>query len=210
MKLMKWVFIIAMISFIFNILLLPFLPEQIPMHWNIYGQVDRYDNKYFVLLLAGLPILMYGLGKVLPKIDPKRENYKKHAKSYHLIMTLIMLFFIYINWIVLASSLGYGVDTSIWVNFGIGVLFIIMGNYMPKIRHNYFVGVKTPWTIADEDTWNKTHRVAGYYFLIAGLLFIFGGFVNQPNFYFASTAYIIIGVVGLFIYSYIVFKKNTK
>lgn len=121
------------------------------------------------------------------------------------------MFLILVNWSVIAISLGVAVNISLIVPLGVGVLFIIMGNYMPQFRHNYFVGIKkTPWTLADEDNWKKTHYVGGYIFMIDGLLFIISGLIKSE---IAITALLVITLIStgfLYVYSYMIYAKSQK
>lgn len=210
MKKNNMVIILSLLSLIGTFIIYNQLPEQIPMHWNIRGEVDRYDPKYMVLIIGALPLALAILKKVLPHIDPRKDNYKKHGPAYSKIVFFTTLFLILVNWSVIAISLGVAVNISLIVPLGVGVLFIIMGNYMPQFRHNYFVGIKTPWTLADEDNWKKTHYVGGYIFMIDGLLFIISGLIKSQ---IAITALLVITLIStgfLYVYSYMIYAKSQK
>lgn len=147
------------------------LPEIIPVHWNIMGQVDGWAGKPWFFLLAAAPLLMSGLAFVVPVLDPKKENYEKHWTTYRLIMMLLVTFFSGILWMTLGITLGWwNPDVAMVIPGAIGVLFMVLGNYMPRIRHNYTLGIRLPWTLASETVWTKTHRLGGVLFFLLGTL----------------------------------------
>jgi len=207
MKKDGFLIIIALISLIATFFVYGSLPEEIPRHWGSNGEVDAYWGKEGAFLTAALPLLLYFFMRFLPKIDPKRDSYKKHKKAYNMTIYAIILLMIALHWITMYVSLGNDVNIKLLVNMGVGILFIIIGNYMGQIRHNYFFGIKNPWTLASEEVWNKTHRVVRYAFILLGLIFIIGAFTPGK----ITTLLIIGGIILLLIfttiYPYLLFKK---
>lgn len=164
---------IILMTFIVTIIAYPYLPERISVHWNIYGQIDRYSPKGMgAFQIPVLNLVFYVLFFILPKFDPKKENYQKFAGAYRIMRVVMIVFFALLHGIVLLSSLGYPLDTGRIVKIGTGVLFVILGNFMGQFRHNYFVGIRTPWTLANEEVWRKTHRLAGFIWVLGGFLVI--------------------------------------
>jgi uncharacterized membrane protein len=186
------------------------LPEQMPMHWNIEGQIDNYMPKIWgAFMVPGIAILLMALFKFIPFIDPKKEKYKLFEKSWGVIQFGIYGFMAYMHFVTLYLSINQSADIVKLILPGIGVLFILLGNYMTKVRQNYFVGIKTPWTLNNEEVWNKTHRVGGLAFVIAGIVFLIEGFFQVymlPVFLIT----IILAALGPVIYSYFVFRKLKK
>lgn len=206
-----WILIgIILLSFIVTIFVYNDLPEEVPRHWGIDGEIDAYWGKEGVFLTAILPFLLYLLMKFLPKIDPKKESYKKHKKAYNMTIFAIIIFIIIMHWITVYASLGNNINIQRLVNMGVGLLFIIIGNYMGQIRHNYFFGIKTPWTLANEEVWRKTHRMARYPFVILGILFIIAGFIKSEIAIGLIIGGVIILVLFPTVYSYLLFKKINK
>lgn len=199
---------ISIISFIATIIAFFYLPDSIPLHWSLDGSVDKVGPKWNVFITGSLPIMIYILLKALPKIDPKRENYKKHASAYSITVSVIIVFLILIHWLTIAVSLGVDLNVGLIVSLLVGVLFIILGNYMPQFRHNYFCGIKTPWTLANEDVWKRTHHFGGYVFIIIGFILIITSFFNNPIFGMISMGSVIISIILLFLYSYIEYKRR--
>lgn len=186
------------------------LPEAIPSHWNAAGEIDDTMSKANYSLLILLPIGIYLMMKVLPLIDPKRKAYQIHAKAYQVILLATYIMMSLFAWLGVLTAMGMRFDVSRIALFSIGILFIVMGNFMPQIRQNYFFGIKTPWTLASEVVWKKTHRVGGYTFTIAGILAICLGFLWRSGFVFMVIG--IMGLAGLFpvIYAYWLYRKLEK
>jgi len=170
--LMRLMWVIALIPVIVTLFVFSGLPEQIPMHWNIHGEINAWYPKFpwaFMIPVVGIVITL--LATLLPKIDPKKENYDRFKKQYLIIRLMLVAFFAIIQMVIISTSMGatfVKVDTI--VKFLIGILFIVLGNLMPKFKQNYFLGIKTPWTLANEVVWAKTHRHGGFVWFIAGLI----------------------------------------
>lgn len=153
------------------VILYPLLPERVPVHWNWRGEVDRYGSRFEGAFTAPLLALgIYALMLVAPLIDPRRENYARFAGAYRLLRWVFVLFMagIYVVW--MAAALGYRVDIGFAVKTALGLLFIAIGNVLGQVRFNYFVGVRTPWTLADEAVWRRTHRLAAKVWVLGGLV----------------------------------------
>lgn len=189
------------------------LPDRMPTHWNVYGQVNGYSSKTFAtLFFPGLNLGMFFLFFLLPRLDPKRKNYALFTSSYTVIRWAIHLFFILLYLVTLVSALNMAqgqptLDVSRIVPVAVSVLFIVLGNYMGRFRHNYFIGIRNPWTLANEQVWQKTHRLGGKLFVVVGLLGILSVFL-APTLRFAV---FMGGVAALLIvttaYSYWIFRK---
>ncbi|MGG1574817.1 SdpI family protein [Fictibacillus sp. NRS-1165] len=147
------------------------LPAELPIHWNMKGEIDGYSTKLGAMLTnLGIMILLYLLFRFLPKIDPKKENYKSFSRSYSIINSSLFVFFFLINLMVILTGLGYDLSMNSLMPVILGGLFIVLGNYMQQVKPNYFVGIKTPWTLADENVWRQTHRFSSKLFVAAGII----------------------------------------
>lgn len=203
-----WILIvIVLISFITTIFVYNDLPEEIPQQWGIDGEVNSYWGKEAVFFTALLPLILYLLMKFLPKIDPKKESYEKHKKAYNITIFTVIIFLIVIHWISIYVSLGHDINIQLLVNLGVGILFIIIGNYMGQIRHNYFFGIRNPWTLASEEVWKKTHRASRYVFVVLGILFIVSGFITGEIAIWLTIGGALVLVFFTTVYSYLVFRK---
>jgi len=205
------IILIILCSFIAGAALYSHMPERVPGHWNFKGEVDRYTSRFggaFSMPLVTTGI--YALMLVLPFIDPRRENYRKFAGAYRVMKFVLVIFMTLIYLITMLSVFGYRVPVDRVTMAGISLLFIVLGNYMGQIRHNYFVGIKTPWTLANEQVWQKTHRLGGRLLVAAGLISLvaslFGGVTGWVVMGVALGAATVIPTV----YSYLEFRRETN
>ncbi|NLI92278.1 MAG: SdpI family protein [Peptococcaceae bacterium] len=200
--------LLTIIDFIAGFLAYPYLPERVPTHWNISGQVDGWGSAWqgaflFPLIMLGVFLLLI----FLPKIDPKKRNYPQMNRAYSAIVLVIMMFFSVMYFGTLGSALGYFEKVPSLVHLGVGVLFIVIGNYMGKLKHNYFMGIRTPWTLASEEVWYKTHRMAGPFWVIGGIIFMVSSLM-PAGFMTIIVLIVIIGLVAVPIgYSYAIFRR---
>lgn len=156
------------------------LPDVVPLHWGINGEVNRWGSKVYMLGTGLLPLAIYGLMIILPRIDPKKESFVLHDRAYKITRALLILFLVGIHWATILVSLGYPLNITLVVTVGIGLLFMFMGNYLSQVRQNYSFGIRTPWALANEKVWAKTHRFGGYAFILLGLFSLFTYFVPTP------------------------------
>ena len=180
-----------------------------PVHWNANNEIDGWAGKGAALLMALLPLLMLLLFIVIPKIDPKRENYEKHAGVYQMFAVLMTVFMGGVSWMVPLGGLGIEIPVGLMLNLLLGLIFVLLGNQMPRIRFNYTFGIRTPWTLASESVWKKTHRVCGYVFVLSGLVMMVCGFFTG----WAATIGVILLLAGCAagsVYSWWLFEKEQK
>lgn len=189
---------------------LPALPEQVPSHWNFTGEVDSYmPATQFVLIFPAIALGLAIFFPILAHIDPRHRNYRYFQKPWFILQNIIILFFAYMYFITLYISLNptQNLNPGPFIIGGIGILFIIIGNYLGKIRQNYFVGIKTPWALNNADNWNKTHRLGGWLFLLAGIIFLLEAFLWWHIVPIFITT-IAITVLLPFIYSYLLYRHH--
>lgn len=203
---------ILFLTFLAAAMAYPMMPDRVPIHWNAAGEVDGYGSRTFgTFFLPVLNVGMYLLFLVLPKLDPRKENYVKFGGAYRFIRYTIHLFLVYIFAITLMASLGYGVSIDRLVPLGVALLFIVLGNYMGKIRHNYFVGFRLPWTLANEEIWKKTHQFGSKAMVIGGFLALFS--VLAPDGSLRFTLFMVCIFVPMIvtgIYSYLIYQRLGK
>ncbi|OGG04802.1 hypothetical protein A2Z33_05835 [Candidatus Gottesmanbacteria bacterium RBG_16_52_11] len=185
----------------------PRLPELMPVHWNFRGQIDSYMPKLqAALMMPVMSVVMAVLFAVLPNIDPKNDKYRLFAREWQIIQTGFMAFFAWMQFIIFYVSLNPAAKMMPLMFIGLGALFILLGNYLSKIRQNYFIGIKIPWTLSSEDNWNKTHRYASWTFVAAGILTLAESYFiwYAPAVIFGS---IMLATVLPVIYSFLLYKK---
>jgi uncharacterized membrane protein len=157
--------------------LYPGLPDRIPTHWNIHGKVDGYGSKtWAVFLMPAVCLLMLGLFRLLPWLSPKGFQVDTFRPTYEFIMVGVVGLFCYIHAVILYATLRHvagndqGFDMGRALCAGIFLFFALLGNVMGKVRRNFYMGVRVPWTLASERVWNDTHRVAAWTMVGGGLL----------------------------------------
>ena len=148
----------------------PQLPATVASHWNFQGEVDGWMSKNFhSLFFPTLLAIMYLVFSIMPYIDPKKERYAEFAKVYRLMRDAILFVLLGIFTVATFYNLKYSVNVGAIVAGLIGALMVVMGNYFGKIKRNWFIGIRTPWSLSSENVWNKTHRLGGRLFMIWGL-----------------------------------------
>lgn len=201
---------IILLSILGTILIFKNLPGQIPMHWNIKGEVDDYSSKGLIYITAFLPLAIYILMKIIPHIDPQKDAYDKHRNAYSATMFSIIIFLIGLHWMTIGYALGYPLNMIRYIMIALGLVFIIIGNYMPQIKFNYFFGIRTPWTLSSEKVWRQTHTTGGYLYFIMGSIFILSSFFNNEISYYLSIGSVIVISIAIVIYSYLLYRKENE
>ena len=180
------------------------LPEQIPTHWNASGEVDGWSNKIFAVFgLSGILLAVQWLCTLGPRADPKKANHPE--KVVHLVFWIIPVISNLLYAVTYATALGKEVQIEVIMPVFIGLVFAIIGNYLPKCKQNYTIGIKIPWTLNSEENWNKTHRFAGRLWVICGLVIMLTGFFGGFWIFFGVALVMVIVPV---IYSYRLHKKG--
>jgi uncharacterized membrane protein len=187
----------------------PVAPDRVPVHWNAAGEIDRYGSKPFGLLFP--PLLAAGLYLVFlfaPRIDPGRANYASFPDTYLLIRTAVLATIAFFYGVTCLSARGVAVSMEVVAPLAVGMLFVVFGSVMGKIRPNWFVGIRTPWTISSKVAWVRTHRLGGWLFIALGLAFVAGALFKRAW----SAQWIVGGVLGmvvvLFVYSYLAWRGD--
>jgi uncharacterized membrane protein len=187
------------------------LPPRIAMHWNLAGEPDRFGGKFEGLLLTPLIALgLYTSLLIVPRFDPRRAAYAAFARGYTIIRIALTCLLAAIHTMILLVAFGYRVDVSMVVPLGVGVLFCIIGNFMGKFRPNWFVGVRTPWTLSSAVSWKKTHRLAGRMFIGMGLALFLLAFVHSVWALSLVLGLVAVMVVSLPLYSYFIWRDDPE
>lgn len=182
------------------------LPDPMPSHWNMKGEVDGYIAKDtgFALLL-GLPIFCWVLMKVIPHISPKGFRTDGFTEVLNILQVALVVFMSAIGAAVLLESREGGLDMTNYVLVATGGLLIVIGNYLGKVRKNFFIGIRTPWTLASDEVWSKTHRLGGWCLVFAGAVILLSGIIGVNE---NIMAFIIVPVViAPVLYSYLLYRK---
>ncbi len=202
---------VVLLPFIYISLIWHTLPESVPIHWNIHGAPDRYGSKMTLLVLSGLlPVFTYVIFSILPVIDPKKQINSMGSKYYALkfLVTLLMSA-LAILIIYMSGNKNTGEQSLIFLL--LGVFYTVLGNYFKTIKPNYFIGIRTPWTLENENVWKKTHVLAGKWWFAGGLVVIILTLVlNEQMISIAFIAITVIIAVVPAVYSYILYRRENK
>lgn len=205
-KLRLWIItsLACMLPSIYGVIVWDKLPDKVPTHWNMEGVVDGYSSKAFAVF--GLPLIIVALNTLVNialGTDPKKENHADKLKFLGLWIAPITSIFTCTACIL--TGLGKEYDMLTIVSLFCAVLFLIIGNYMPKCKQNYTIGIKLPWTLNSEENWNKTHRFAGFLWSVLSIILIILILLGY-QIMILPIAIIMVAVPS--IYSFILFKKN--
>ena len=206
--LLMW--IVSLLPFVLVAIAWPYLPERIPGHWGVNGQIDRYDAPATLWLMCAIgPLLSLGM-QFLPRLDPKRENYEKFQPYYDFFGPLVPLLLLLCIAVTLSESLWPGrINVARAIGLMVGVLFLIIGNMMGKVKTNWFMGFRTPWALSDPDVWNKTQRLGGWTFFLSGLsALVLSLLAPEKIFFVVFFSILIVGLVLTYVMSWKWFREK--
>ncbi len=184
----------------------PHLPDPVPTHWNAAGQVDGWTPKpwgvwLFPVLAAGLLVLFM----LLPVISPRGFRLDTARRAYDIVVFVVLAFLAGVQLLAYLGAMGQGPAIEHAVPLMLGVLFIVLGNYLGKFPKNFFVGIRTPWTLASDEVWNRTHRLGGRTFMLAGVLIAVNVFLQLGTAFTISVVAVAAGVP--IVYSLLLYRK---
>jgi uncharacterized membrane protein len=163
----------------FGISVLQRLPAQVASHWDLDGSVNGTMSRLaLVVLIPLLSLAMAGVLTIAPQLDPKRRNFPMHAGSYWLVTNLLLVFLACAHVLVIGYNLGWPIRMQVVLMPGIGVLFMVIGNVLTRVRPNWIFGIRTPWSLSSEVAWRESHRIGGYGFVLVGALVIVAAIVR--------------------------------
>lgn len=198
------------LSFILAAYFYPQMPENVASHWNAAGQADGYMNKLpGLFLMPVISVLVYGLLLIIPVMDPRKENIAKFRGYYDGFLAVLLLFFVYLYVLTLLWNLDYRFSMTAFLAPAFGVLFYCCGVLIENAKMNWFIGIRTPWTLSSETVWDKTHRLGGVLFKAAGVLSA-AGFLFPEYAVAFMIAPIVLFSLYLTVYSYLEYRKEKK
>jgi uncharacterized membrane protein len=165
--------LIVALTLIFTAIAYPQLPETITTQWNLDGTPDGFSSRALgAWLIPGVMFLIWLIMRFLPKIDPRAENYQRFMGTYRTLISVVIGFMALMHIAVLGSALGWPIQIPKLMPFAVGAMLVFMGNLLPRARPNWFVGIRTPWTLSSDRIWERTHRLGGILFVVSGLVLI--------------------------------------
>lgn len=195
--------IITLLPMIVGLILWNRLPETMATHWGANNEANGWSSREFVVF--GMPVILMALHLLAvgaTMVDPKKRNIGN--RMYGILLWIVPVISWFTMMTIYLSALGSKINIGLVANILVGAVFIIVGNYLPKNKQNYSVGIKLPWTLDDEENWNKTNRLSGYLFIICGFVFI-------VNAFFLSVLPIVVTVLAVIIpavYSYSLYRQK--
>jgi uncharacterized membrane protein len=203
--------ILVVIAVVFSAVVYNRLPEQVASHWGANDQVNGHMSRFWgAFLMPIIAVGMLALFLVIPGIDPLKANIAQFREAFNAFIVLIMVFLLYVHFLTLLWNLGYqNFKMSLALLPAIGLIFIFAGLMMMKAKRNFFIGIRTPWTLSSDHVWDETHRVGSWLFIAMGIVTIFTGFLGQTGIYVMFTA-ILFAVIVPVVYSYILYRDEAK
>jgi immunity protein, SdpI family len=190
----------------------PFLPPMVPSHFDASGNVNGYLPKLVnAILIPGISIVLFLVLRFITQIGPNlgyQNQRRANMQVVNLIMVGILLFMLVIQLLTTAYALGAHVDISFVVCLALSVLFMFLGNYLGKLRRNFWAGIRTPWTLASDIVWERTHRLGGWLFVLVGFIGLITSFF-PPLRLIGLLIPVIVVILILVVYSYIAYRRNT-
>lgn len=200
------------ISLVISIIAFGHLPDPMPIHWDIQGRVNGYGSRWVGAFLN--PLIMLAVAAmipVLPKIDPRGRNYEKFGKSYLTMMNAVITIMFLIHVFALGSALGMNLPIRRLVPAALGLLLIVIGNVLPRVRPNWMMGIRTPWTLSSDRVWERTHRLGGYLMMGLGVLLVLATpFTPASATFILILGGILIVALGSVIYSYVAWRQEKR
>lgn len=186
----------------------PRIQGPVPTHWNYRGEVDAWGSPlfaifFFPLMTAGVYLLLV----YLPAVDPRRASYDRFAPALRLFRWALVAFMVAMQWLMLAPALGLAADQDRAVRVLIGALILVLGNSFGQLRSTFFVGIRTPWTLADDRVWQRTHRIAGRTWVAAGLVGMASGFLGDAAGGIVFGTALGVGVLYPIVFSYLEYQR---
>jgi uncharacterized membrane protein len=205
-----FILIAVIISFVIGIYLYPQMPEQMASHWNSQGNVDDYMSRFWGVFL--MPFVFVGLALLfiaIPKIDPLKNNIKKFRKYYDGFIILFFIFMLLVYVQTILWNLGTEISPNLAFPILIGLLFFYIGILLENAKRNWFIGIRTPWTLSSEKVWNKTHKLGSKMFKISGIIVLIGFLFQKYVTYFILIPTLFVAFY-LVVYSYVEYQKEKK
>lgn len=208
----KWMpaALIAM-GYLFSLVVYPDLPEEVPIHWNFSGEPDRWVARLWgALALPTIMLVNWAMFVILPRFDPRRENISKFGKTYDFVVNAGIGLLLLLHFLALGTALGWAVSMPGLLAVGLGLLLVVLGNVLPRARQNWTFGIRTPWTLENRRAWERTHRVGGVLFVVAGVLTIGAGILTPTNAMPIMLAALVGASAAAVIFSYFAWRREVR
>lgn len=201
-------FVLIAIALIVGLVLYARLPDPMPSHWNAAGEIDGYMSKFWgIFLVPVITIVLVPLFLVIPNIDPLKANIAKFRGVFNWFIVIFVTYMLFVYALTLAAALGIQFNMTVMLLPVVGLLFIGAGYMMGKARRNFFIGIRTPWTLSSETVWDETHKLGAKMFMLGGLVTIVSAFLGENGIWLMLVAMLAAAFVPI-IYSYILWRRE--
>lgn len=185
------------------------LPDPMPIHWDARGEPNGYGSRLVgAFLLPGILLLVWGFLRLLPTIDPRGANIEKFRDAYEVLVLAVVGVLVLVHVTVIGSTLGWPLAVGRVTPVAIGGLFLALGTLMPRFQSNFFIGIRTPWTLSSETVWTRTHRVGGYLMWVVGTLLVVAGIVGSERWFWIAIGGSMAMAIGILVYSYVLWRAE--
>lgn len=198
------------IAVLAGLLLWDRLPDPMPGHWNAAGEIDGYISKFWgVFLVPIISIALTGLFLIIPRIDPLKANIAQFRAAFNWFIVVFMAYMLYVYALTLVAALGTPFNMTLMLLPAVGLLFIGVGYLMSGAKRNFFIGIRTPWTLSSDTVWDKTHKLGSKLFMLGGVVTILCAFLGESGIWIMLAAMLGASFVPV-VYSYVLYQREIK
>lgn len=201
-----WCLALISIPILLAVWLWPSLPDPMPSHWNTSGEVDGYLPKFWgVTLMPLVAVATWAIMKIIPVISPRGFRTETFDHVIRIFTLALVAFMSLVAVLVLLESIGITAHIEQVVLAATGALLIVLGNFMSKVRKNFFIGIRTPWTLASDEVWSQTHRLGGKLFVLGGIMMMLGALLNLRHEWIIG--FVVLCAVYPILYSFLLYRR---
>lgn len=198
------------VAILAGLLLWSRLPDPMPAHWNAAGEIDGYMSKFWgVFLIPIISIALAGLFLIIPNIDPLKANIAQFRSTFNWFIVVFVVYMLYVYALTLFAALGTSFNMTLMLLPAVGLLFIGTGYLMNGAKRNFFIGIRTPWTLSSDTVWDETHKLGSKLFMLGGVVTILCAFLGESGIWIMLVAMLGAAFVPI-VYSYVLYQRETK